>query len=493
MPSFRIAVLVAVAAVLWVWQFQNSHEVAGPCIDDPPLNVSLFVPPATTPDNNDDATIIHPCDVFSDTYPQARSRFRQAARALQATYQQVVATEGNNNNKNDKAVVLHSLDIFKDKDNNNNDDDDDNRMYTTDIVVVPGTAPGLVFHSSGVHGIEGYAGSAVQIAALDLLRRALLQQQHHDNRVVSFPTIVLIHAVNPVGMARYRRFNEHNVDLNRNGLRPDEWKSDYVLQHGNRATYEKFSANLFNPQQAPTAWSAGMGYYWQAATAIMRHGLPQLKAAMVRGQYHDATGIIYGGSQRVEPSWELLMQWLQKFLQKRRQQQQDDVENDSRNNSKDICTWIDLHTGLGPFGVDTILMGSVPGMTDAAQHVQATFPEAQHPATSANGNTVAQGYEDVRGSTKDYVQTAFTADQLPLIVTQEFGTLHNVWVGRAMIIENAAYQHLPPDQALDWAKQTTLPAFYPQSRVWRSRILQRGVRVLRQAMERSMQLSLQSS
>ena len=35
---------------------------------------------------------------------------------------------------------------------------------------------------------------------------------------VSRPTVILVHALNPVGMAQMRRVNEANVDLNRNCL-----------------------------------------------------------------------------------------------------------------------------------------------------------------------------------------------------------------------------------------------------------------------------------
>ena len=128
-------------------------------------------------------------------------------------------------------------------------------------------------------------------------------------------------------------------------------------------------------------------------------------------------------------------------------------------------------------------------LEESAKHVEHYFPDSQHPGSSSDGSSVAQGYEHVKGSCKDFVQTVFEPEQRPLVATQEFGTLHTVLVGRAMIVENAAYQHLPPDQALEWAKQTTKAAFYPQSKVWRRRILERGIRVLMQAMERSTQLS----
>ena len=84
-----------------------------------------------------------------------------------------------------------------------------------DIAYLKGEREGgtddLVVHTSGVHGVEGYAGSAVQQA---LLR--LHSATPPTNKLRT--SLLLIHAVNPYGMAHYRRFNENNVDLNRNGI-----------------------------------------------------------------------------------------------------------------------------------------------------------------------------------------------------------------------------------------------------------------------------------
>jgi len=60
---------------------------------------------------------------------------------------------------------------------------------------------------SGVHGIEGHAGSSMQTH--DLLRAA-------DLEVPPGCGVLHVHGVNPWGMAWWRRQNESNVDLNRN-------------------------------------------------------------------------------------------------------------------------------------------------------------------------------------------------------------------------------------------------------------------------------------
>ena len=60
---------------------------------------------------------------------------------------------------------------------------------------------------SGTHGVEGFAGSALQVGLLD---------EGIQNELSPESAVLMIHAINPYGMAHLRRFNEDNVDLNRN-------------------------------------------------------------------------------------------------------------------------------------------------------------------------------------------------------------------------------------------------------------------------------------
>src|SRR5213592_2819131 len=70
----------------------------------------------------------------------------------------------------------------------------------------------VLLHSSGLHGVEGFAGSAIQLQLL--------------NSLPSLPqdaALIVVHVLNPYGMAWLRRFNENNVDLNRNFLGDDAY------------------------------------------------------------------------------------------------------------------------------------------------------------------------------------------------------------------------------------------------------------------------------
>ena len=91
----------------------------------------------------------------------------------------------------------------------------------------------VVIHSSGIHGVEGFAGSAVQLALLE-----------SGLDVPADAALILVHCLNPYGMAWLRRANEHNVDINRNFI------LDETTRTGADATYRELDG-LLNPVQLP--------------------------------------------------------------------------------------------------------------------------------------------------------------------------------------------------------------------------------------------------
>ena len=95
----------------------------------------------------------------------------------------------------------------------------------------------VVVISSGLHGVEGFLGSAIQLILLEKLKSIPL--------LPADTKLVLIHALNPYGFAWRRRWNENNIDLNRNFL-----LSGKVFE-GSPQDYSKFNSFL-NPTSPPS-------------------------------------------------------------------------------------------------------------------------------------------------------------------------------------------------------------------------------------------------
>jgi len=147
---------------------------------------------------------------FSDSYEQARDKFLRAAQKADASVQ-TTNLEGD---------------------------------LVVDFSVSGDSGKPTLIVTSGLHGVEGFFGSAVQLSLLGQLQRS---KRLRDIR------IVLVHGA-PAG---YKKLNSF--------LNPD------------------YSPSLFEP------------YRIKAMLNIMRYGVPALKEAIVSGQYEHPDGIFFGG------------------------------------------------------------------------------------------------------------------------------------------------------------------------------------------------------
>ena len=80
-------------------------------------------------------------------------------------------------------------------------------LFTDVVRIGPERADSVLVLSSGIPGVEGFAGSGIQTG---------LMREQIEHYLPQGMAILMIHAVNPYGMAHLRRFNEDNIDLNRN-------------------------------------------------------------------------------------------------------------------------------------------------------------------------------------------------------------------------------------------------------------------------------------
>lgn len=118
--------------------------------------------------------------------------------------------------------------------------------YRRGAALEEGAVPdGLLAHQSGVHGVEGFFGSAVQTAALRGIADGLLPHLLPGPRDM----VLFVHGVNPFGMAMGRRYNELGVDLNRAAIDQDAFRQ--LIAAGVPSTYRAVY-DIANPDYLPS-------------------------------------------------------------------------------------------------------------------------------------------------------------------------------------------------------------------------------------------------
>ncbi len=341
-----------------------------------------------------------PAGYFSPDYFTARDRFRDAAAKAGAT--------------------LHALPLSARGPRS--------ESLAIDIAWLGTASPRRVLlHSSGLHGVEGFAGSAIQLRFME--------------QVPALPAdaaIVVVHILNPYGTSWLRRVNENNVDLNRN-FRTGSYS-------GAPATYAALNRFL-NPSTPP-----GFDLFLaRAAYLILRHGMSALKQSVAGGQYEFPKGLFFGGKQIEDGPRQY-----EAFVRERL-------------GMAEKAIVIDVHTGLGKFAEDSLLVES----EDYARlrnifggRVVALQPNAS-PAYHVEGGLESMIFRVFAKSRPDFIG-------------QEFGTYSPVKVLRALREENRWHHH--GKGTLDHAvKKTLQQTFCPPDESWRAAVLQRGRELLEAA------------
>jgi hypothetical protein len=299
----------------------------------------------------------------------------------------------------------------------------------------------LLVISSGLHGVEGFLGSAVQLV--------LLEQYLGKQPLNSETGVLLVHALNPYGFAWLRRCNENNVDLNRNFL------LDLESFAGSPKDYPKLD-RFFNPTSPPSARE----WFWLKAIALIaRYGMASLKNTLPVGQYDFPKGLFFGGQQPSQT---------QKILETQLPQWIGDAGT---------VLHLDLHTGLGPKGICQLLIdrSAVPGhiqsLAASCEAQVIRVPEAEGPA-----------YQ-IRGGLGGWCEVMFP-DLKYEFITAEFGTYPVVRVVEALRAENRAHWWgRPEDKSYQQAKQQLKEIFVPADAHWREIVVRRALELVLEAFE----------
>jgi hypothetical protein len=293
--------------------------------------------------------------------------------------------------------------------------------------------------SSGLHGVEGFAGSAIQ--------HQLLTAQLDGLALPRAAGLLLVHALNPFGFAALRRVNESNVDLNRNFLRhPDE--------HVPSPDYDRLYAAL-NPE---TLDDTAEQHALEALRAfVSEHGARRLQEVVSAGQYEHPRGMQFGG-HREEESNRIARQIVREHVRGTR------------------VAWVDVHTGLGAYG-DFVMLTTLGPDDPAVQRGRTWFGAAVQ--SISGGDTVTPV---CHGSADLGLAAEFRSDCAVTFLAQEFGTYDLTRVFWAMRADNYLQHHgVAESESGQAIKAELLEVFRPADPAWQRAVLAGGARVIGQA------------
>jgi hypothetical protein len=286
---------------------------------------------------------------------------------------------------------------------------------------------------SGVHGIEGAVGSAVQ---LDLL-------QAFDAQRWELPSnwaILLVHALNPWGYAWNRRCDEHGVDLNRNGI-------NFIQPPPANPHYAELVPSLRLRHRDER----------QAALAAARQTLGDqaYEIGISGGQYTDPNGPFFGGH---EPAFGRLLS-------------EELIAHYALAKRHVVC--LDVHSGLGPYAYAELICDHPSGSEGLATAAQLFGDALAHPASGTSSSVPKWGLLD------DVWHAAL--GRASCYVTLEFGTLGTESLFAVLLDDAAIWAAGCPDKATRTVQAQAMRAhFVPADPYWQARVLWQSRLVIHQ-------------
>ncbi|KAI3589498.1 hypothetical protein D9X30_5081 [Cupriavidus sp. U2] len=293
--------------------------------------------------------------------------------------------------------------------------------------------------TSGTHGAEGYCGSGAQVA---MLHDTAL---HADCRRAGW-ALMFVHAVNPYGFSHLRRVNEDNVDLNRNFM-------DFDRPLPLNPAYAEVA-----PLLLPAQWPPSCDAQTALMTTVAQKGMDWYQAAVSAGQYQDAAGMFFGGHKATWSNY-TLRRILARF-----------------GAGRTVLRWIDVHTGLGPWGYgEPIYMGpDAPEPLARTRAIWGRSVTSIYDGSSTSANLTGLAWQAVP-------QTLPSIDYAGIAL--EFGTLPLAEVLDALRGDHWLYLHPEADEnqrAL--IKQTVWNAFYGDTDDWRESVVAQVTDAVRKAL-----------
>ena len=321
-------------------------------------------------------------------------------------------------------------------------DESDGLYIDTYYLPSTGQQTNLILLTTGVHGMEGYIGSAM----LDVFFTNIYPDINRSST-----GILVVANVNPYGMKYMRRYNENNVDLNRNFIL--DWDS---FDLATNEDYPKVDTFLGPTGAIGNAFWHEAGFYLSLGYNAITQGASTVSDALLGGQYEYPQGVYYGGNGD-EASTAYLKGVFAQCLE-------GDYEN---------IVHIDIHSGYGP-RYNMVIFNSV----------FETMTEAQSKKAFGYDYVISHDSESfyaTTGDTTDYFyRLAESMDsQKGLFSTCfEFGTVGDSFFDSILSLKYTVDEnrnHWYPTEnetTAEIVRQNYMELFYPTETEWREKTVE---------------------
>lgn len=318
--------------------------------------------------------------------------------------------------------------------------DESEGLYIDNIYLPSsGDKENLIVLTTGVHGIEGYIGSVM----LDVFFEEIFPGLDCEDTGV-----LVVANVNPYGMKYMRRYNENNVDLNRNFIL--DWDNfdlsvnkDYPKVEGFLGPQKKIGNGLWHEA----------GFYLSLAKEAVVNGVDTVSDALLGGQYEFPEGVYYGGIGD-EASTVFLKDVFARCLDS-------EYEN---------IVHIDIHSGYGP-RYNMVIFNSV----------YETMNEEETRAAFSYDDVISYDSESFYATTGDTTDFFYRlaeskgSDTALFSTCFEFGTIGDALFDTILSLKYTVdenRQHWYPTEneiSAEIVRQTYLELFYPTETQWREK------------------------
>ena len=350
---------------------------------------------------------------FKETYSDSRSQFLENSDQLNKIFDTVVSG---------RIMVPSEV-------------DDD---LSIDWTYVPGrtSMDKLLILNSGLHGIEGYTGSAIQNMFMNEMMADLPENMG----------VLMIHGINAFGFKYRRKVTENNIDLNRNCVRG---QTGFDIENDG---YGKLEDMLMPTGNVDPGSLSNKFFYLNAIYKIVKESMGVLRQAALQGQYEYDKGIYYGGRD-YEPQIKSLEPLLQGIISEYK-----------------MVLNIDLHTAYGERGKLHLFVDK-PDDPNALNAIETIYKGQQIDW----GNTA--DFYTINGEYIVWVNS-LVPDVTCVPMLFEFGTLNSQETFGAlksihtMIMENQGVHYgYANEEKEEIVKDQFSRMYYPTSPLWRTKVM----------------------